>query len=51
MIGKGVMGFPQLPSFITKSQVLDIQKCEKHFKVSCSKESHKVEVLAGFILV
>jgi hypothetical protein len=38
--------FPQLHSFYTKSQVLEIHRCAKHFKVSHNKESHKVEVLA-----
>jgi hypothetical protein len=34
-----------------KSQVLEIHTCEKDFKVSHNKGSHKVEVLQGFILV
>jgi hypothetical protein len=38
-------GFPQLASFHAKSQVLEIHKHEKHFKVSHNKEPHKVEVL------
>jgi hypothetical protein len=38
-------GLPQLPSFYTKSQVLEIKKDEKHFKVS-HKESQMVEGLA-----
>jgi hypothetical protein len=33
------------------SQVLEIHKYEKHFKVYHNKESHKVEVLARIILV
>jgi hypothetical protein len=32
--------------FPTKSQILEIHKHEKHFKVSHNKEFHKVEVLA-----
>jgi hypothetical protein len=36
---------PQLPSFHIKSQILEIHKHGKHFKVSHNKESHKVEVL------
>jgi hypothetical protein len=38
-------GFPQLPSFHAKSQVLEIHKHKKHFKMSPNKEAHKVEVL------
>jgi hypothetical protein len=41
-----VRGFLQLPSFHTKSQVIELHKYEKHFKVSHSKEYHRVEVLA-----
>jgi hypothetical protein len=41
-----VKGLPQLPSFHAKSRVLEIHKCETHFKVSHNKESHKVEILA-----
>jgi hypothetical protein len=41
-------GFPWLPSFHEKSQVLEIHRDEKHFQVSRNKESHKVEVLARF---
>jgi hypothetical protein len=37
---------PLLPSFYAKSQVLEILKYEKHFKMSHNKESHKIEVLA-----
>jgi hypothetical protein len=36
---------PQLPCFHTKSQILEIHKHEKHFKVSYNKEFHKVKVL------
>jgi hypothetical protein len=39
-------GFLQLPSFHLKSQVLEIHKHEKNFKVSHNRESHKKEVLA-----
>jgi hypothetical protein len=41
-------GFPQISSFHSKSQVLEIHKHEKNFKVSHIQkgESHKVEVLA-----
>jgi hypothetical protein len=44
--GGQMRGFPQLPSFHAKSQVLEICKHEKNFKVPHNKESHKVEVLA-----
>jgi hypothetical protein len=44
--GGWMRGLLQLPSFHTKSQVLQIHKHEKHFKVSHNKESQKVEVLA-----
>jgi hypothetical protein len=43
--GGWMRGLPQLPSFHTKSQALEIHKHEKHFKVSHNKESHKVKVL------
>jgi hypothetical protein len=39
-------GAPILSSFLVKSQVLEIHRHEKHFKVSHNKESHKVKVLA-----
>jgi hypothetical protein len=39
--------FPQFPSVHTKSQVLEIHRHEKNFKVSPDKESHKVEVLGN----
>jgi hypothetical protein len=43
---EGLPQLPQLPSFHTKSQVLEIHKREKHFKVSHNKKSHKVKILA-----
>jgi hypothetical protein len=39
-------GLPELPNFHAKSHILEIHNNEKHFKVSHSKESHKVKVLA-----
>jgi hypothetical protein len=42
----GIRDFPQVLSFHTKSQVLEIHKYEKHFKVSHNEEFYKVEVLA-----
>jgi hypothetical protein len=47
----GERGFPQLPSFHTKSQVLEIHKHERHSKLPHNKEFHKVEVLARIFLV
>jgi hypothetical protein len=38
--------FPQILSVHAKSQVLEIHKHEKNFKVSYNEESHKAEVLA-----
>jgi hypothetical protein len=46
LTGEGVREFPQFASFHATSQVLEINKYEKHFKVSHNKESHQVEGLA-----
>jgi hypothetical protein len=40
----------QLSSFHAKSQVLEIHKLEKHFKVSYNKDCQKVEVLANTLM-
>jgi hypothetical protein len=39
-------GLPQLSSFYVKSQVFEIHKHEKHFKVSLQQGSHRVKVSA-----
>jgi hypothetical protein len=44
--GELMRGLRQLPGFQAKSQVLEINKHEKCFKVSHNKDSHKVKVLA-----
>jgi hypothetical protein len=38
---EGLREFPQLPSFNAKSELLDVNKLEKHFKMS-----HKWQTLA-----
>jgi hypothetical protein len=44
--GGQMKGLPHFPGFHANSQVLKIHRCEKYFKMSYSKESHKLEVLA-----